>query len=123
MVHSLSGSLLGCRDAFMAIKQDLLVSFVDCVERNGAKLATPRTVVGPCVAARMFRGHAIVWEVVVGGRPAGSVRSHLGLLARSVKCCRMGQRHLIACPCNGGSHRAHFGTFAELELELLDVMM
>jgi len=33
------------RDAFMAIKQDLLVSFVDCVERNGAKLATPRTVV------------------------------------------------------------------------------
>lgn len=34
------------RDAFMAIKQDLLVSFVDCVERHGAKLATPRTVVG-----------------------------------------------------------------------------
>jgi hypothetical protein len=38
------------RDAFMAIKQDLMVSFVDCVERNGAKLATPRTVVsGVCV--------------------------------------------------------------------------
>eukprot|EP00195_Chlamydomonas_chlamydogama_P016583 CAMPEP_0202913296 /NCGR_PEP_ID=MMETSP1392-20130828/60112_1 /ASSEMBLY_ACC=CAM_ASM_000868 /TAXON_ID=225041 /ORGANISM="Chlamydomonas chlamydogama, Strain SAG 11-48b" /LENGTH=714 /DNA_ID=CAMNT_0049604509 /DNA_START=272 /DNA_END=2416 /DNA_ORIENTATION=- len=33
------------RDAFMAIKQDLLLSFVDCVERNEAKLATPRTVV------------------------------------------------------------------------------
>jgi len=32
------------RDAFMAIKQDLMVSFVDCVERNGAKLAQPRTV-------------------------------------------------------------------------------
>ena len=33
------------RDAFMAVKQDLLLAFVDCVERNGAKLATPRTVV------------------------------------------------------------------------------
>lgn len=33
------------REAFMAIKQDLLLSFVDCVERNGAKLAQPRTVV------------------------------------------------------------------------------
>lgn len=33
------------RDAFMAIKQDLLMSFVDCVERNGARLATPRTTV------------------------------------------------------------------------------
>ncbi|KAF6255019.1 Mechanosensitive ion channel-domain-containing protein [Scenedesmus sp. NREL 46B-D3] len=32
------------RDAFMAIKQDLLLAFVDCVERNGAKLAQPRTV-------------------------------------------------------------------------------
>jgi hypothetical protein len=33
------------RDAFMAVKQDLLLAFVDCVERNGAKLATPRAVV------------------------------------------------------------------------------
>lgn len=33
------------RDAFMAIKQDMLLSFVDVVERNGAKLATPRTMV------------------------------------------------------------------------------
>ena len=32
------------RDAFMAVKQDLLLAFVDCVERNGAKLATPRAV-------------------------------------------------------------------------------
>jgi hypothetical protein len=30
----------------MAVKQDLLLAFVDCVERNGAKLALPRTVVG-----------------------------------------------------------------------------
>jgi MscS family membrane protein len=34
------------RDAFMAIKQDLLVSFVECVEKHGGKLATPRIVVG-----------------------------------------------------------------------------
>jgi MscS family membrane protein len=27
------------RDAFMAVKQDLLLSFIDCVERNGARLA------------------------------------------------------------------------------------
>ena len=31
----------------MAVKQDLLLAFVDCVERNGAKLATPRAVVRP----------------------------------------------------------------------------
>jgi hypothetical protein len=29
----------------MAVKQDLLLAFVDCVERNGAKLAQPRRVV------------------------------------------------------------------------------
>ena len=29
----------------MAAKQDLLLAFVDCVERNGAKLAVPRTTV------------------------------------------------------------------------------
>lgn len=34
------------RDAFMAIKQDMLLAFVDVVQRNGAKLATPRTMVG-----------------------------------------------------------------------------
>ncbi len=30
------------RDAFMAIKQDLLLAFVDCVERNNARLARNR---------------------------------------------------------------------------------
>jgi hypothetical protein len=34
------------RDSFMAIKQDLLLAFIDCVQRNGAALATPRTTVG-----------------------------------------------------------------------------
>ena len=34
------------RDSFMAIKQDLLLAFIDCVQRNGAALATPRTMVG-----------------------------------------------------------------------------
>eukprot|EP00198_Chlamydomonas_reinhardtii_P010846 XP_001700183.1 predicted protein [Chlamydomonas reinhardtii] len=33
------------RESFMAAKQDLLLAFVDCVERNGAKLAVPRTTV------------------------------------------------------------------------------
>lgn len=33
------------RDAFMAIKQDLFLAFVDCVERNGAKLAKQRVQV------------------------------------------------------------------------------
>jgi mechanosensitive ion channel protein 1/2/3 len=30
------------RDAFMAVKQDLLLAFIDCVERNGARLARNR---------------------------------------------------------------------------------
>lgn len=30
------------RDAFMAVKQDLLAAFVDCCERNGARLARNR---------------------------------------------------------------------------------
>lgn len=33
------------REAFMTIKQDLLLAFIDCVERQGARLATPRTIV------------------------------------------------------------------------------
>ena len=33
------------RDAFMAIKQDLFLAFVDCVERNNAKLAKQRVQV------------------------------------------------------------------------------
>lgn len=30
------------RDAFMSVKQDLLLALIDCVERNGAKLARNR---------------------------------------------------------------------------------
>lgn len=37
------------RDAFMAVKQDLLLAFTDCVERNGARLARARLQV--CTAA------------------------------------------------------------------------
>ena len=37
------------RDAFMAVKQDLLLAFVDCVERNRAELARVRLSV--CVPA------------------------------------------------------------------------
>ncbi|GFR48179.1 hypothetical protein Agub_g10027 [Astrephomene gubernaculifera] len=33
------------RESFMSAKQDLLLAFVDCVERNGAKLAVPRSTV------------------------------------------------------------------------------
>jgi len=34
------------RDAFMSVKQDLLLAFIDCVDRNGAKLAKQRLEVG-----------------------------------------------------------------------------
>lgn len=37
----------------MTVKQDLLLAFVDCVERNGARLAVPRTTVS-LVAYRAF---------------------------------------------------------------------
>ena len=30
------------RDAFMSVKQDLLLAFVECVDRNGARLARNR---------------------------------------------------------------------------------
>lgn len=50
------------RDAFMAVKQDLLLAFVDCVERNGAKLATPRTVVR--VLHIVNRCQNVTWDVV-----------------------------------------------------------
>lgn len=36
------------RDAFMAVKQDLLLAFIDCVERNGARLARNRLQVCFC---------------------------------------------------------------------------
>eukprot|EP00798_Chlamydomonas_sp_ICE-L_P011587 gene11587-34289_t len=32
------------QDSYMAMKQDLLLAFIDCVQRNGAKLASPHTV-------------------------------------------------------------------------------
>lgn len=35
------------RDAFMSVKQDLLLAFIDCVDRNGAKLAKQRLEVFP----------------------------------------------------------------------------
>ena len=35
------------RDAFMAVKQDLLLAFVDCCNRNGAHLSRKRTQVPP----------------------------------------------------------------------------
>lgn len=37
------------RDAFMAVKQDLLLAFVDCCNRNGARLSRKRTQVRPNV--------------------------------------------------------------------------
>ena len=40
------------RDAFMAVKQDLLLAFVDCVERNRAELARVRLSVRPCPSHR-----------------------------------------------------------------------
>lgn len=46
------------RDAFMAIKQDLLLAFVDCVERNGAKLASPKRTVRR--QSRVLRAPALI---------------------------------------------------------------
>ena len=40
------------RDAFMSVKQDLLLAFVECIERNGAQLARNRLQVcrpAPCL--------------------------------------------------------------------------
>lgn len=41
------------RDAFMAVKQDLLLALIDCVERNGAKLARNRLQVSACFPVSM----------------------------------------------------------------------
>ncbi len=52
------------REAFMTVKQDLLLAFVDCVERNGARLAVPRTTVS-LAARRTFAipvPHAILHD-------------------------------------------------------------
>lgn len=47
------------RDAFMAVKQDLLAAFVDCCDRNGARLARNRLQVGaPLIySLRLGLGH------------------------------------------------------------------
>ena len=39
------------RDAFMSVKQDLLLAFIDCVDRNGAKLAKQRLEVSSIAEA------------------------------------------------------------------------
>jgi len=58
--------------------QDLLLAFVDCVERNGAKLAQPRTVLGD------GSGHAPP-RIMTGLLPAagGSSSSMMGYSGRS----------------------------------------
>ena len=50
------------RDAFMAVKQDLLLAFVDCVERNGAHLARNRLQVRVFASQRQqqFGGNEVV---------------------------------------------------------------
>ncbi len=50
------------RDAFMAVKQDLLLAFTDCVERNGARLARNRLQVSTaaCHVLAMYLIYNIV---------------------------------------------------------------
>ena len=55
------------RDAFMAVKQDLLLAFVDCVERNRAELARVR------VAVRHL--HSIARRACRGGETCSSLQS------------------------------------------------
>ena len=43
------------RDAFMAVKQDLLAAFVDCCERNGARLARNKLQVTACAICCPYR--------------------------------------------------------------------
>lgn len=52
----------------MGIKQDLMLAFVDCVERNGAKLATPRTVVRRrcCFSAPLYHCMLRLWHPRAG---------------------------------------------------------
>jgi MscS family membrane protein len=54
------------RDAFMAIKQDLLLAFVDCVEKNGARLARNRLQIA--IEAAPVRGSGAPGS---GGRGGG----------------------------------------------------
>lgn len=44
------------RDAFMAVKQDLLLAFIDCVERNGATLARNRLQLEMLQQSSMMEG-------------------------------------------------------------------
>ena len=48
------------RDAFMAVKQDLLLAFIDCVERNGASLARNRLQLEMLQQSSMVEGSDIV---------------------------------------------------------------
>ncbi len=48
------------RDAFMAVKQDLLLAFIDCVERNGASLARNRLQLEMLQQSSMAEGPDIV---------------------------------------------------------------
>ena len=48
------------RDAFMAVKQDLLLAFIDCVERNGANLARNRLQLEMLQQSSMVDGPDIV---------------------------------------------------------------
>ncbi len=48
------------RDAFMAVKQDLLLAFIDCVERNGASLARNRLQLEMLQQSSMVEGPDIV---------------------------------------------------------------
>ena len=42
------------RDAFMSVKQDLLLAFVECIDRNGAYLAKNRLQVGFYTAVHLY---------------------------------------------------------------------
>ena len=46
------------RDAFMAVKQDLLAAFVDCCDRNGARLARNRLQVCSLMHSPMLHASA-----------------------------------------------------------------
>ena len=56
------------RDAFMAVKQDLLLAFIDCVDRNGAKLAKqrleacPSLPVLPPLLLLLYNEFAFLWQ-------------------------------------------------------------
>ena len=75
------------RDAFMAVKQDLLLAFVDCVERNRAELARRRVAV--CCPA-----------------------SHLHLASMNQKC--VAKLLAASCPCLSAISSTGSGTYSLL---------